>query len=122
MNPIENFETISSPRVVIPKQVKRQMPAYIYNRLTELSVEEQRDFLAEFSRKRKSRGTAYLLWLCLGWHYGYLGKWGLQVLYLLTFGGFLIWLTIDLFRIHKMVFTFNHEVATKILVDMNAVS
>ena len=48
--------------------------------------------------KIKSTGTAYLLFFLLfGTHYAYLGKWGLQILYWVTLGGFGIWMLIDLF-------------------------
>ena len=53
--------------------------------------------------KVKSKETAYLLWFFLGAHYGYLGKWGVQILYWLTLGGLGIWCLIDLFTISNKV-------------------
>jgi hypothetical protein len=47
----------------------------------------------------KSTGTAYLLWFFFGFHYSYLGKWGVQILYWITFGGLGIWAIIDLFTL-----------------------
>lgn len=55
----------------------------------------------------KSSGTAYLLWFFFGFHYAYLGKWGLQLLYWFTFGGFLIWAIIDLFTLSGRVANHN---------------
>lgn len=55
----------------------------------------------------KSSGTAYLLWFFFGFHYAYLGKWGLQLLYWFTFGGFLIWTIIDLFTLSGKVANHN---------------
>jgi len=53
--------------------------------------------------KVKSTGTAYLLWFFLGAHYAYLGKWGIQILYWITFGGIGIWVLIDLFTMSGKV-------------------
>lgn len=55
----------------------------------------------------KSSGTAYLLWFFFGFHYAYLGKWGLQLLYWITFGGFFIWAIIDLFTLSGRVANHN---------------
>lgn len=55
----------------------------------------------------KSSGTAYLLWFFFGFHYAYLGKWGLQFLYWITFGGFFIWSIIDLFTLSGKVANYN---------------
>ncbi|MFD0993180.1 TM2 domain-containing protein [Tenacibaculum geojense] len=53
--------------------------------------------------KLKSTGTAYVLWFVLGAHYAYLGKWGTQILYWITFGGIGIWALIDLFTMSSKV-------------------
>jgi hypothetical protein len=55
----------------------------------------------------KSSGTAYLLWFFFGFHYAYLGKWKLQLLYWITFGGFFIWAIIDLFTLSGRVANHN---------------
>lgn len=55
----------------------------------------------------KSTGTAYLLWFFFGFHYSYLGKWGLQLLYWITFGGFFIWAIIDLFTLSGRIANHN---------------
>ena len=51
----------------------------------------------------KSSGTAYLLWFCFGLHYAYLGKWGVQFLYWIAFGGLGIWALLDLFTLSGRV-------------------
>lgn len=55
----------------------------------------------------KSSGSAYLFWFFFGCHYAYLGKWGLQFLYWITFGGFFIWAIIDLFTLSGRVANHN---------------
>ena len=64
--------------------------------------------------KMKSSGTAYLCWLFLGCHYAYLGNWGLQILYWITFGGIGIWALIDLFHIPSKVSNHNLLISNQI--------
>ena len=58
----------------------------------------------------KSKSTAYLLWFFLGGfgaHKFYLGKTGMGILYLFTFGIFGIGWLIDLFTLGGQVDTYN---------------
>lgn len=64
--------------------------------------------------KMKSSGIAYLCWFFLGCHYAYLGKWGLQILFWITFGGVGIWAFIDLFLIPSKVNSHNLLLAHEI--------
>ncbi|MGA9047688.1 MAG: NINE protein [Dehalococcoidia bacterium] len=66
-------------------------------------------YKSQYRRHKKSTMTAYLLWLFLGWHYAYLGKWGTQFLYWITLGGLFIWVIADLFRIPGMVHSYNED-------------
>jgi len=65
--------------------------------------------------KMKSSGIAYLCWFILGIHYAYLGKWGLQILYWITFGGFGVWAILDLFLIPGKVDRYNFEISKQII-------
>jgi hypothetical protein len=98
------------------------LPSMVRNQLAALSPGEYQAFREEYDRRIKNEGTCYLLWFCLGWHYAYLGKWGLQVLFWLSGGGFLIWAVAGLFRIPQMVRDYNKEVAIGALRDLKAVS
>ena len=62
----------------------------------------------------KSTGSAYLCWFFLGCHYAYLGKWGLQILYWITFGGVGLWAFFDLFHIPTKVNNYNFKISQKI--------
>lgn len=64
--------------------------------------------------KMKSTGTAYLCWFFLGCHYAYLGKWGLQILYWFTVGGFGIWALVDLFHIPSKINAHNLKISMQI--------
>lgn len=58
----------------------------------------------------KSTGTAYLMYWFLGCHYGYVGKWGVQMAYWFTLGGFGMWILIDLFRVGGIVRRYNNKI------------
>ena len=58
----------------------------------------------------KSTGSAYLMYWFLGCHYGYVGKWGVQLAYWFTLGGFGMWILIDLFRIGGIVKRYNNKI------------
>ena len=58
----------------------------------------------------KSTGSAYLMYWFLGCHYGYVGKWGVQLAYWFTLGGFGMWILIDLFRIGGIVRRYNNKI------------
>ena len=62
----------------------------------------------------KSVGLAYVMWVLLGAHYAYLGRWGLQIAFWLTLGGLGIWAFIDLFRIPGLVADHNWDVAEEL--------
>ena len=55
----------------------------------------------------KSKGLAYLFWFLFGAHYAYLWKWGTQILFWITLGGFGVWTLIDLFTLGGKVETYN---------------
>lgn len=91
----------------------------IQKKFRDLNSEQQRIFINEFERRKKSVAISYLLWFLLGWHYAYLKKWGWLILYILTVGGFFIWAIIDLFRIPNMVEQYNNDLALEILRDIS---
>tara|TARA_R110002167_G_scaffold360598_1_gene578320 strand:+ start:1287 stop:1565 length:279 start_codon:yes stop_codon:yes gene_type:complete len=68
----------------------------------------------QLQEELKSSGTAYLMFWFLWCHYGYLGKWGIQLLFWGTFGGFGLWVLIDLFRIGGLVKRYNHKIYAQI--------
>lgn len=61
--------------------------------------------------KMKSSGIAYLCWFFFGVHYAYLGKWGWQILYWITLGGFGVWAFLDLFLIPSKVDNYNRKIS-----------
>ena len=98
------------------------LPKMVQSELSTLSQSAHNAFVEEYNRRSKSVGVGYLLWLFLGWHYAYLGKWGVQLLYWLSIGGLFIWCFIDLFRVPSMVRDYNKDVAIDVLRDLRGVS
>lgn len=65
-------------------------------------------------QKLKTTSNAYLFWFFLGAHYAYLGQWGKQIAYWLTFGGLGIWTIIDAFRMKSLVEKYNRPILYQI--------
>ena len=86
--------------------------------LAKLSQEDRLIFQQAYGRKARSVGVTYALWFFLGWHYAYLGQWGMQFLYWISLGGVGIWALIDLFRIPGLVENMNRDLAIKTLHDL----
>lgn len=124
---IEN-RNISNPKnvfeYVIPSRISINLPAIVKSELLEMPESKQYHFLEEYERKSKSTGTAYILWLLLGWHYAYFKKWGIQILLWITFAAYglgLIWWLIDLFRVAGIARDYNKDVAIEVLKNMKAI-
>jgi len=107
---------------LIPPSIANNLPAMVRNELAKLPAQKQEEFIEEYKRKAKSTGIAYVLWLLLGSHYVYLKKWGIQILFWLTFGVLFIWWLVDLFRIPGMIRDYNKDVAVDVLRNLKAVS
>jgi hypothetical protein len=97
----------------IPPSIDRELPTAVRRSLASSGAGTQEDFLSEYLRTKRSLGVAYLLWLLLGWHYAYVGRWGIQILYWITAGGLLLWALADLFRMPSIVRTFNQDKAVE---------
>jgi len=50
----------------------------------------------DLQSKIKPIVTVYLFWFLFGSHYGYLGRWNIQILFWITLGGLGIWAINDL--------------------------
>lgn len=74
----------------------------------------------DYHHRRKSGLLAYVLWFFFGFHYLYLGRIGIQLIYWLTIGGFGFWMLIDLFRMPVMVERKNEEVLLDTMAQCRA--
>lgn len=75
-----------------------------------LPYEEERYLAKHLPAKKKYFKKALLAW-CVGCHYFYFGKKWTNLLYLLTLGGCLVWMLIDLYRLPGMVDDANEKLA-----------
>jgi TM2 domain-containing membrane protein YozV len=76
--------------------------------------------LRDHEVRKKSCPFAYLFWFFFGFHYLYLGRIGIQLIYWLTLGGFGFWMLIDLFRIPGMVERKNEDIARGLMAQYQA--
>lgn len=97
------------------------LPLMVNNELSKLPADRQREFVEEYNRKEKSVSTAYLLWLLLGWHYAYINKWPLQILFWISLGGVGIWWFIDAFRMQNIIDDENRNIAVSVIRDMKII-
>jgi len=100
--------------LAIPPRVASSLTRTVREQLAYLSPDQQRAFLWRYRAQAKSPLIA-LCFLPLGWHYLYLRKRGLQVLFWLTLGGLAAWWVADVFRIRRLVRDYNRRVASHVM-------
>lgn len=70
-----------------------------------------------YQERKINSGTAWLLFLFVGWSYGSFGKMGLQVLFYLTLGGLGIWTLVRLFTLSGAIKDHNRKIAMELGFD-----
>lgn len=100
--------------LVIPVRVSSSLSRTVREQLAYLTPDQQRAFLWRYRAQAKSPLVA-LAFLPFGWHYLYLRKRGLQVLFWLTLGGLAAWWVLDFFRIRGLVRDYNRRVAMHVM-------
>jgi len=105
--------------ISIPDNIRNQLSEAVLRKLSSMDELTQEAFLTEFKKKKKSTLMAFvLLWIFPSWHYFYLGKVWMNLLFWITFGGFLFWWFIDIFRLGGMVREYNKTVAIRVLKEI----
>ncbi|WP_199427110.1 TM2 domain-containing protein [Thermaerobacillus caldiproteolyticus] len=87
----------------------------------DLTTQELQILSSEMEKRKKSSGTAWLLWIFLGGvgaHRYYLGKTGTAILMTLTLGCLGIWTLIDLFLLSGMIRNTNAEIERQIIEEI----
>ena len=103
----------------LPNSIRNQLPEAVIRKLSTMDELTQQAFLSEFQKKKKSTTMGSILMLCFPcFHYFYLGKVWLNLLFWGTFGGFGIWWLIDVFRLGGMVREYNKTVAIVVLKEI----
>lgn len=108
-----------SGHLAIEQSILDILPSMVKVSLSKMSEEKQAMFVEEFNRKKKSVGLAYFfLIVCPGMPYGYLEKWGLQIVYWITGAGCFIWFIYLLFKLPALVKDYNKDVASQVARDL----
>lgn len=103
----------------IPNNIKNQLPEAVIRKLFTMDELTQEAFVSEFRKKRKSTFIASWLMLIIPcFHYFYLGKIWLNLLFLGTMGGLGIWWLVDVFRLGGVVREYNKTVAIGVLKEI----
>ncbi len=100
--------------------MKSQVPLLVQQKLLNLSDTEKSVYYELYNRKKKSIFVAYLLLFFFGWHYGYIKKWGLQIAFITTLGGLMLWWLIDWFRLPSLINSYNKELSLSLLKQFNS--
>ena len=110
------------PLAAIPAAVMvlpYSLSASVANEVLKMPYLLQAQFIDEYRRRSKELAIAYLFHVFLFAHYGYLGRWGLQIAFWLTAGGIMIWWLVDIFRLPGMVREYNDWIALRLLQEMS---
>lgn len=102
----------------ISTSITDNMPSTVKSALSKMSTEQQSQFVDEYQRKSKSQGLLMALAIIFPIQLFLLGKTGLGILFLATFGGLWVWWIIEIFMTPKRVREYNADVATTIIRDM----
>ncbi len=106
-------------KLYIDESIIDNLPSVVKEELMRMPKDRQLLFVEEYERRKKSSAMAYFfLLICLGAPYGYLGKWGWQLLYWITGFGAFLWFLILLFTLPSMVHDYNRDVAMDIMKDL----
>ncbi len=97
------------------------IPALLQPVFQSLPANTQSLVWRDYELRKKSILLAYILWFFFGFHYLYLGRIGTQIIYWLTFGGFGLWMLIDLFRIPGMVERKNEDILRELMAQYQSI-
>ena len=93
----------------------KSLPPSVQHTVAQMDTASQNAFFNEYERKKKKVSIGYVAWMVCGWHYFYVKKTGLQVVYYLTAGGFGLWAIADLFRMPSIIRDSNESAAREAL-------
>ena len=104
--------------IAVSPSISNQLPATVKTALSKMADEQQLLFEDEYKRKAKNSGLLTLLAILFPIQFFLLGKTGLGIAFIITFGGAGIWWIIEWFLTPKRVKSFNEDMATRLLTEM----
>ncbi len=108
-------------RSPLPTNITANLPSMVRNELLSLPIQRQEEFLEEYRRRARKPALGYFLWL-IGWHFAYLKRWGMQVVYILSFGGLIVWQLVELFLVGRRMREYNRDVAIDVLRHLKEIT
>lgn len=99
------------------ESVQAELEEYLGEKFTVLPEDKRASLTALYKKKRRTE-VIYIFWF-LNFHYAYVKKWWLLLLFLLSFGGVAIWWVVDLFRLPTILREYNKAKAEELLEGMN---
>ena len=104
--------------IAVSPSISDRLPATVKTALAKMADEQQLLFEDEYKRKAKSTVLLTALAIFFPIHLFMLGKTGLGIAFIITFGGAGIWWVIEWFLTPKRVKSFNEDMATRLLTEM----
>lgn len=101
------------------QEAKQELEIFLGNRLNKLEKEKKLALTETYSQQRKT--PLIYFWWFFNFHYLYVRKWWLFVLFILTFAGVGIWWVIDLFRLNTILREYNKNLAEELLTQYTSV-
>lgn len=89
--------------------------------LKTLTIQQKKYVLDNYMNKEKNVFIGYVLWFFFGFHYFYVGKPFINLIYIITGGGFMIWAFIDLFRMKKIILRKNEKILEELVLEAKRV-
>ncbi len=101
----------------MPVDIEKELVEYLGQEYISLSA-PNKSKLSQLYKKYR-RGDAIYFWWFFNFHYAYVKKWKLCVLFVLTFGAIGVWWLIDLFRLNTILREYNVTKAKELLKNLN---
>lgn len=91
----------------------KELLKFLGDKFSNLSQEKQNEVAQEYSKRRKT-SFIFFCWF-FNFHYIYVERWWLFLLFFFSLGGIAIWWVIDLFRLDTILEEYNRNLAEEIL-------
>ena len=107
--------------LVISNSIADELPSAVRQALATLPAHQQETFEEDYRRRRKSQAIYFLIAVIFPIQHFLLGKTGLGIIFLLTFGGLWLWWVIEWFYTpFKRIPQANEELARSLVRDLKA--
>jgi hypothetical protein len=113
---------MSENKLMLSESVTKNLPSMVKSELAKMDASKQSEYLEEYKRKQKSNTNGFLLLFLLGMPFGYVGKWGLQILFWLTGGFFFFGYFVMIFFVPSLVRNYNKDLAIEVMRNLASIN